>query len=323
MQDIKDQESKVAAIASLSDAAFLNRIQDLERPINRIADQATVYEKAQKEERYREILSWLSPVPFKLHHKQLVNSRLEQSGEWLLNHRDYPEWKAPSASSLFLLYGSAGSGKSSLASAVVDSFIHDAASQASPALITYFYCTKAAAEPSRGDPEEVLRSILRQLSTNPERKSVHSVVDAKYKRREAEALNDGFDVQRLDRQMCMRLILEITAFNPATIIIGAIDEITKSRRHELVQALQTICQDSSSVIKIFTTSRDDGQIEALLSDDIAKVRISTSHNEAGIRRFVHHRVSLAITSCSLLHGHVGSDLQTDLEESLVQSARER
>ena len=323
LQDIKDQESRVAAIALLSDAAFLNRLQNLERPINRIADQAAVYEKAQKEECYRGILNWLSPVPFKLHHRHLAKNRLRQSGEWLLNHSDYLEWKASSASSLFLLYGSAGSGKSSLASAVVDSFVLDAASQASPAPISYFYCTKTAAESARGDPEEVLGSILRQLSTNSERKSVHSVVDAEYKRREAEALKDGFNVQRLDKQMCVQLILNVTALNPATIIIDAIDEITQSRRHELVQALQTICQDSSSVVKIFMTSRNDGQIEALLSDDIAKVRINTSHNEADIRRFVHYYVSLAITSCSLLNGHVGRDLQSDLEASLVKSAGER
>ena len=323
LQSIRDQESKVAAIASLSDATLLNRLHELERPINRIADQAAVYERTQKEERYREILNWLSPIPFKLHHKQLAKNRLQHSGEWLLNHGDYMEWKASSTSSFFLLYGSAGSGKSSLASAIVDSFLLDAASQTSPAPIAYFYCTKTVAESMRGDPDEILRSVLRQLSINPVHKSVHSVVDAEYKRREAEALSDGFEVQKLDGQTCVKLILDITALNPATIIIDAIDEIPPPRRYELIQGLKTIRQDSGSVVKVFMTSRNDGQINTLLSDEAVEIQINASNNESDIRSFVHRHVSLAISSCNLLNGRVAGDLHADLERSLVQSAGER
>ena len=256
----------MSAIASLSDAEVLNQLRDLENPINRIADQIAIHEKTLEETRYREVLDWLSPVHFKDHHRGYSKNRLQGSGDWLLNHREFLEWKASSASSILLLHGTAGSGKTYLASAVVDSFAHDTMLQTTPAPFAYFYCAKSATENKRSDRTEILRSILRQLSvTDPKRKVVHSAIVAEFDRREIEAKIDGFDVQRLDVQECVRLTLDITSTIPATIIIDAVDEIPPMSRHELVDALRKITQESGSVVKVFITSRDESQISALLS----------------------------------------------------------
>lgn len=142
MQKIASHDAKVSAIASLSDAETLNRLRDLEQPIQRIADHTATYAKSLEDARYRLILDWLSPVCFLEHQKGHSERRIQGTGEWLLNHREYLDWHSSSTSSIFLLHGMAGSGKSSLASAVVDAAVRAATNQPTSALRAYFYCSK-------------------------------------------------------------------------------------------------------------------------------------------------------------------------------------
>lgn len=175
MQKIVAQEAKVSSLAILSDAkiqqdtstdvlAVRTLLQELEKPINRIVDQATVYAKTLEKNQYREVLSWLSQIPFVRHHARHSESRIPGSGEWLLDHPQYLSWKNSSNSLILLLHGIKGSGKTSLASAVVDSFLKENSKQTSPAPTAYFYCAKNASELERADPDEIMRSIVRQLT---------------------------------------------------------------------------------------------------------------------------------------------------------------
>jgi len=255
LHKIAVQEAKVSAIAALSDAEVLNRLREFEHPIHRMADQAAIYAISLQDARYREILDWLSPIPFIEHHEGYSEQRIQGSGEWFLNHREFLEWQSSSVSKIFLLHGMAGSGKSSLASAVIGSFITQASNQASPAPLAYFYCSKNVSEIGRSDPNEIMRSIVRQLSTTPSaQKTIHSAVTNEYERRKVDAKIDGFDVQKLSLQACTKLILEITGPDPATIVLDAIDEVPPNSRHELINALEQIVRDSGSVVKVFVTS---------------------------------------------------------------------
>ena len=321
MQRVEAQEARVSANTSLSDAALLNQLRELETPITRIADQMNIYQKVQEETRYREILDWLSPVPYNLHHQQPLRNRLPGTGEWLLNHHDYLQWRSSSVSCMFLLHGPAGSGKTSLVSTIVESFILDAKKQPSSAPIAHFYCAKSASEPARSEPSEILGSILRQISTNPAGKTVHSVITNEYERRQVVAKFDD-SMKRLNTLEITDLILEIVATVPATIVIDAVDELQRTDRYELVAALKTICRKSEDLVKILLTSRDDDQILALLSDS-AKVQINAHANRDDMETFVCHSVAHVIQSCSLLSGKVSPALQADLVRAILHSARER
>lgn len=322
LQAIAAKEAKIRALAALSDAEVLDQLQAFELPINRIPNQATVYEKAVEEKRYGKILNWLSHTPYKPSHQRYSEFRIEGTGEWLLKqHRDYLDWKSSSASEIFLLYGAAGSGKSSLASAVVDSFAHEQAAQTSPASLAYFYCTKSASDARGSDPVKVLRSVMRQLAVvDPKRATLHSIVVSEYDRREAEAKVDGFDVKRLGKEDAVNIILNIASSDPATTVLNAINEIQSDARHELIDALKKIVKKAGNVVKIFATSRYDDQILALLPD-ILKVRVHTD-NHQDMARFVDRSVSVAVTSCRLLGGEVKSDLQAELVKALLESSGE-
>ena len=223
MERTRKQESEVNAIAGLPDAAVLSQLRELEQPVKKIVDQVAIYEKAQEDARYREILGWLSFIQFKSHHDRASEGRLPHSGEWLLNHDNCTKWREISESSIFLPYGLSGSGNTSLVSVVVDLFASEGAAQSSAAPVAYFYCSKTVSEPGRKDPTEILRSVVRQLSANRTRHTIHSAVVNEYECREVVAKDDGFDVKTLVVSECITLLLEVTASDPATIIIDAID----------------------------------------------------------------------------------------------------
>jgi len=303
-------------------AAMHSLLSSLNDPIKRLIDQSSIFAQVLQKSEYLQLLQWLSPVPFSRHHKRHSDSRIPGSGQWLLDHHQYIDWRNSSSSSIFLLHGVLGSGKTSLASAVVDAFSRESSGQILPAPIAYFYCTKNSAEPERSNPDEILRSILRQLTfgdgTSP---TIHERVLREFNNRLAEAKIDGFELRRLQVLECVGLILDTTAANPATIVLDAVDEIESSRRHVLLSALTQITQESLSVVKVFVTSRDDSNIHALLPDALA-VRIQTWHVNQDMDDFVHREVSLAIQNRRMLNGVVSDRLKQALTRVLIAGAGE-
>ncbi|KAL8833023.1 MAG: hypothetical protein Q9170_004569 [Blastenia crenularia] len=322
LQKIAAQDAKVSAMAVLSDAETLNFIRDLGRPVHRIASQAAQYAESLEDTRYRKILDWLSPINFIHQQNRHSEQRLQGSGEWLLNHPKFLDWQSSSSSSIFLLHGMAGSGKTSLVSAVVDSILCQSSNQAAPSLLAYFYCSKATSEVGSSHPKEIMRSIVRQLSiTGVTRKSIHRAVVNDYNQRETKAKSEGFDTARLSLRDCIGLVLNITGSDHAIIIIDALDEVRPQSRYDLVESLQQICKESASVVEIFVTSRDDDQISFLLTD-VPALRIEPQHNRADMESFIHHQVALATDSRRLLGGDVPRQLQSDLTQALIDSAGE-
>lgn len=259
------QKESTDQIGTMSDI-----LNSLEEPIRRLVDQSRLSTQALHESQRLELLHWLSSVPFSSHHKRHSKNRIPGLGQWLLSHNRYLSWRNTSTSSILLLHGIMGSGKTSLTSAVVDSFLQECFGQVSPARIAYFYCTKNQAEAERSSPNEILRSILRQLTVVDRISStVHQRILREYEDRQAVTKLDGFEVARLQADESVSLILDTTAANPATIVVDAVDEIEPCSRHILLSALTQIVQNSLNVVKVFVTSRDDSNIHALLPNAVA------------------------------------------------------
>lgn len=138
-------------------------LASLEEPIKRLTDQITTSAQVLREGERLKILRWLSPVPFSSHHTRYSENRVVGSCQWLLDHACYRTWWNGSSSSILLLHGCLGAGKTNLASAVVDSLLENS-SEDGFAPVAYFYCSKNGAESERSDPDEIMRSILRQMT---------------------------------------------------------------------------------------------------------------------------------------------------------------
>lgn len=297
-------------------------IESLKRPVGRLVDASAIYVKTLQEQQFHDFLKWLSPVPFSHHHARHSSERLPGSTKWLLDHSQYVSWKTRSASSLLLLHGIPGCGKTSLTSTVIDVLLDEKHKNELAAPVAYFYCGDSKVGRGRAEPDEVMRSLIRQFAViNKTKHEIQEQVSLEYERRAAEAKLDGFEVPRLQSFDCANMILNVLASNPATIVVDGVDEVETVRRYALLESLIRIRDESSSVVKIFLSSRDDVNIFAHLPDAIM-VRVQETDTRRDMELFVRHRVSTAIANRNLLDGNVPRSLQDDLISFLLDRAGE-
>ena len=301
---------------------MIDLLKSLNEPVRRLLDESSLSTQVLQDSQRLHLLRWLSPVPFSSHHKQNSKNRMVDSCQWLLTCDKYLDWRKTSSSSILLLHGIMGSGKTLLASAVIDSFLQEYSGQVSPAPFAFFYCSRNQAEAERSNATEILRSILRQLTVlDGSSSKVHQSIVREYENRQAKAKLDGFDVNRLEATECIQLILDTTAANSATVIVDALDEIESSSRYILTSALTRIVQESLNVVKVFLTSRDDSSIHARLPDAVA-LRIQKEHVFNDMSKFVHQKISVIIQNRSMLNGVISDELKQDLVRVLIDGAGE-
>ena len=333
MQRIAVQEARLLSLTRLGDAELRQNTSDnvaaistllkkLDEPINRLAGQANASVQKLEQNKRLKILRWLSPIPFSLDHQVHSENRIPMTGSWLLTHTQYCSWLNASSSSILLLQGVPGSGKTAIASAVVDSFLGQSPGQSALTRLAYFYCTKNACEAERSDPDEIMRSLLRQLTFAHNAQSMmHEALTMDYERRQAEAELDGFDMHRLRAAQCVKLILETSGNDPAVFVLDAIDEVQEPRLHELLDALKHIVAESASVVKILITSRNDSKVFALLPD-VQRICINRTDTRADMELFVRHHVDRVIRTKRFLCGFVTDALRQDIINVLVDRAEE-
>ncbi|KZL84343.1 hypothetical protein CI238_11683 [Colletotrichum incanum] len=333
LSKVLEKDSEVSRVTDLlaNEALFgaHDTLQGLDASMIRLCSQADRFYKARVLDDSREILRWLSSVPYIQHHKHHSQQRLPGTGQWLLRHPRLTDWLSSSSSSILILHGIPGCGKTSLASLVIDAYRTNLACSPRPvAPVAYFYCSRSTSEPGRSDAGEIMRSLVRQIATGHENNGqtsnpliVHASVMAEFERRQAQAARDGFDTERLSASDCVTIIRTFTASEPLTIIVDAIDEVAEDDLDTLVSALQDVVRQSENVTKILLTNRDDGQLFSLLPR-ASRIRISSADVQGDMTKFVEHEVSTAIRQRRLLGGEVDEETRENIQRALVSRAGE-
>ncbi|KAK2765322.1 hypothetical protein FQN54_008166 [Arachnomyces sp. PD_36] len=297
----------------------LRRLRDLisklERPIITITNQVTNYQSGMDRAERLRVLDWLSQVPYPQHHENVRMDRLASSGSWMIGKPQFRQWADSTSSSMLWLHGIPGSGKTKLASVVIDGCLQQVSTGATMGL-AYFYCARNPTEPLRADPLEILRSIARQLSCPNLNAPIQPATMEVYEKER----DVGFSFRRLDLRGVVDLILKLTAYNPSTIVLDALDECDSSRRHELFDALDNILRKSSNLVKIFVTSRDDTDVVCRLGDS-PNIYINAADNAEDIQRFIDVEIENAINQKRLLRGKISSSLRDTLTTTLNNGAQ--
>ena len=208
----------------------------------------------------------------------------------------------------------------SFRSSVIECLSNENSTNTEHALISYFYCARNSAEPQRADPDEILRSILKQLSCTKSDLPIREPVAKTYKERKEEAEEDGRELTKLTLADSVGLILALLESNPATIIVDALDECDPARRHELLKALDEIIQKSANLVKVFVSSRDDNDIFCRLTNS-PNVFICASDNSKDIDRYVRSEVTQSIEDKRLLSGNVSEELKCLVITTLIEGAQ--
>ena len=295
-------------------------LASLEQPILRAADQILgLHAKLQKAER-RELLTWLSTTRYREHHKSSWSTVMSGSGAWLEQKQAFIEWKSTSSSSILWIHGIPGSGKSKLLTTIVQNLLDTKSNNVATSALAYFYCARDTAEPQRANPDEIMRTVLKQLSCFDAAQPVNTVVVREYEKRKRDADEDGLEPLKLSIKDSKDLIIEIAEHLPIVIIIDALDECDHRRRYELLHSLREIIQMSSNLVKILVSSRDDADIVCRLQD-VPNVFISANDSSEDIVRFIVQEVEKAAMEKRLLNGRVQDQLKTHIIEKITTNAK--
>ncbi|KAH6680268.1 hypothetical protein B0J14DRAFT_648647 [Halenospora varia] len=305
---IQDTATMKQAIASI-----LGPTQRLLEGLNRYDDYLTTQSR-------KDIFDWLSPVRYRVHHLTQKQDRLPDSGQWMFQSSEFRSWQDSSISETLWLHGMPGCGKSKLASAVIDGELQRQTDnntiQPELAPIAYFYCSRNQAEPERSDPQEILRCIARQLcGDNPDRNINESLRHA-FEKMEKPRPGEN----KLLLKQTVSLILRVLQDNPGTIIIDALDECDPSCRYQLFESLDTVVKESANVVKVFLTSRNDGDIVCRLNTT-PNIYIDAQKNKSDIQRFIASEMQKSVTQKRMLNGNVSRALQTQISTTLDQGAQ--
>jgi hypothetical protein len=108
--------------------------------------------------------------------------------------------------------------------------------------------------------------------------------------------------------------------NPATIIIDALDECDPEERYNWLSALDTIVSQSASLIRLFVSSRNDGDIVCQLEES-PNIFIRASDNFTDIARYVQEEVSKAIKQKRIVRGNVSPETKQLIIETLITGSQ--
>ncbi|KAF2796410.1 hypothetical protein K505DRAFT_415804, partial [Melanomma pulvis-pyrius CBS 109.77] len=293
---------------------LIRLLTSMDEPLRRMDDNLKNIQDDLQASRRSEIVRWLSPEPYKQHHKQAMQGVLPGTGRWLLSDPDFKKWKDESASSILWLHGTQGSGKSKLISIVIEDALKSFKDGNNPPPV-FFYCSRNPAEPTRSDPKAILASLARQLSSLEPGKPLLQPSINLYSKEEAE----GFASGHLQVEESCGLIMQLIGLYPqTTVIIDAMDECDPTTRLDLLRALERILQQSPSLVKVFVSSRDDQDIALELSG-YPNLVINSQRNSDDIAQFVKAEVERLIQAKKLLRYSAN---QTEMKNMIIDKVIE-
>lgn len=320
-QHLKNKDDRdQMEMQSLRDA-----MKDLHQPINRIDSRLGQIQDGIEQQMRTQILKAISTIPYGVHHKTASKGRLEGSGRWLLNKSAFIGWRKRSNSSVLWLHGIPGSGKTKLASLVVDEI-------KGKEHIAYFYCLRNPAEPHRAQCDKILASFVRQLASLTPSDPILPPVKEHYE----YAIEGfvGFEDQVWTSDECVEVLIQLVDEYPAvTFVLDALDEVDQEDRQELLDALNRILQESNSLVRVFISSRSNYDIAFYLKGT-PNIYIEADDNAEDISTFMYETClhylkteltmtlsDTQLTSARLLHGKLTPSLREEITNTLQEGAK--
>ncbi|QKX62010.1 uncharacterized protein TRUGW13939_09166 [Talaromyces rugulosus] len=266
----------------------------------------TLLEKVNEKEQL-EILEWISPIPYKKHHDTVKEARTSDTCEWLLQNKRFREWEDTSSSVILWLQGSPGAGKTFLTSKVIDHVQSRLELSPNHEAFAFFYCNRNESE--RRDPLYALQSYVRQLSTTA-RNSGDIRSELRALRHEVRS-KGGSD---LSFNTCKEQLLEsVNLYPKTTLVLDALDECEPDSRSRLIDTIEFLLSESKRPLKIFISSRPDGDIRARFLSR-PNIEIQATDNQNDIEKFV---------NAEMVKHPLWEKISLSLQEEIIQTLLKR
>ena len=148
-------------------------------------------------------------------------------------------WRDQQCSAVLWLHGNPGAGKTKLVASVIDE-LNATKTTNSPFELAYFYCKRDTAEPLRSDPDEVLRSLVRQIASQDA--VFRKVVYEEYSARLNKNQNQTKPPTPLTADEAVDILSQFRTKSTVIVIIDALDECARKRRKDLLKALTKLTE---------------------------------------------------------------------------------
>ncbi|KAM0517677.1 hypothetical protein ACHAPE_004649 [Trichoderma viride] len=260
---------------------LLFSVNKLSSPLARVDEGVMDIREMIDEDRLRGLLQFISPEGHGKSHVDIADSRIDDTGDWLIEHEGFRAWQAiPSSSTILWLKGTVGTGKTYLTWRAIE-YVKATLEVSGNEGFAFFYCSRSAT--SLQDPLVILRSFVRQLFDKGSENGYNRLIQ---KRKVAE--NEG---RSLGLKDCKELILElINLYSKSTIILDALDETsTTSTNQNLAEILIDMLDKAKKPVKLFISSRPDREyLQAFKAN--ATITIESNNQQADIEKYLEDRL---------------------------------
>lgn len=262
-------------------------------------------------EEHRAVLDWLTRVDYASQQSDFISRRQPQTGQWLLDSKDFKTWVETDKQILFCP-GIPGAGKTILTSIVVE-YLHNKFGKgnarnidnqdSSNIGIAFIYCSYQQRHEQTVD--SLFASLLKQLSRA--RSSLTSGVKDLYNQHRNRGTRPSFD------EISRTLQSVVATYSRVFIIVDAIDECQASDGCRTRVLTEIFNIHANSGANIFATSRFIPEI-AKKFEECVSLEIRTS--EEDVRRYVDGQI---FRLPAFVRGN--HDLQEEIKSGIVRSVR--
>lgn len=154
------------------------------------------------------LLNWLSKISYRRIHRATGKDVQPGTGEWILRNAEFLEWTKSSVSSILFLHGIRfRKDETHVQRGGLPFSLHIYGACNGCLLLL---CARNLAEPVNSNLDEIMRSIMKQLSSfetrAPNQRSSRGSIP---KERERDVTTDGGEISPMDLEECLELILVV------------------------------------------------------------------------------------------------------------------
>ena len=230
-----EKEAGISHMIEAADTRALIRANQLQLGEQRMLDS------------HERLLSNIPSVDHEAKQSKLRKLRYDGTGEWLLENCMYQGWEQGIDSSYLCCHGIPGSGKSVLASAIIDRLV--SRSDFSKAKVIYYYCDYA--DQRTLQTTHIFGTLLQQLLGGHIPKDLETQMIG--------AFQNGRHVPATDT--ILRLVCSAMNENAVTfIILDGLDECDRAAQEDIMTLLNQLEALQKTAAKVFITCRDEDQI---------------------------------------------------------------
>ena len=294
VQDLPHHTKELASVSQgISDLKFSAKLQE------------SRYDEAER----KKMLSWLSPMTFEARQRQLFEIHQPGTGEWLLQHERFLNWRATKGSSLWCS-GIPGAGKTIMASIVINALRNDKETAATP--VGFIYADYK--DHRHQSLDNLLSAITRQLAM--QEPQILEIALSKYQDRVSESQDD--EVPRLTVAEHLEILHEASKYvDRYFVVVDAVDEILGTDeigdtdvRSELLNHLAQL-----GYLSVFCTSRPhiDGSVHFHAFSEL-----TIEANAGDLRKFLKETISTSRRLKSFISIEKG--LEKEIVETITKKA---